>query len=393
VRAFTRSMDSANDRVLIAVRLIAPRGRDDGGLRDAAITGLSSPASSRFTPAQLRSFIDHHGLALSVTSRPDGVVLRLTLKAHAFDQAMKLLRELLTGARVDAGPFAAWQASNSDAARAARENSVPGQLERSTSEALQGEVSNDGPQTPPTLADAQRELARLLGQAPMDVAVVGEIPAEIMLDRVARTFAGVEDRAPIAGPPEARAKPVAGPIVKTAAIPGKTAASVRLGWSGPAPEQIAERRAVRAALRIISTRLVAELREKRGLTYAIEARLQGLAENPRRTWIGTTFEVPPAQTRPALAAARGIFLEFARKGPSAAEMKAALAGLDNDIGRAEASAEYWLGALTSPEAGPVALAETERAREANAALTGVAVQKRLAQFLTDRGQFEIVVAP
>jgi zinc protease len=180
---------------------------------------------------------------------------------------------------------------------------------------------------------------------------------------------------------------------RTLRVAGATSGTVRLGWRGPDFARTQDRRAVRAAMRVVSTRLSQELREQQGLTYTVSAGLEPLPGGAPGSWFGTTFEVAPDRAGPAVRAARAVFEAFARSGPTGSELAACLLGLKSDIARAHASAEYWSAVLVGLSARGVPLAEEEGAAEANARLTAADLKQAAARYTTGAARFELVVLP
>ena len=386
------SMDTPNDRVILSVRVERPGAAASGprgALEERLSRALARPRTASHSSEEVRRYVQNHGLLLTAAAAPDSVQMRLIARPDAFEPSLRLLYHLLSSGRIDAG---IWNQARveADLRAQARQDSPGHHLDQATWKAL-GIASTRGPERPATLEAAQGALAEALRGGGIEVAVVGEVPVETMLAQSLASLGGLAERPtprrkPMAPPPA----PARGPWPSTLKVTGAKSAMVRLGWPGPTMGQLQDQRALRAAARVLTTRLHEEIREKRGLTYAIEANVAPVPGS-NASWMGTTFEVAPERAPTALDAARAIFQEFAATGPSQAELDTARAELKMDVERAQASADYWAGVLLGLEARGVSLSELERAAEANAQLTASTVKQAMSRYLTDRARFELLV--
>jgi zinc protease len=177
-----------------------------------------------------------------------------------------------------------------------------------------------------TLDASQKWIKEKVLTAPIEVAVVGEIDQAKAMDLVKRYIGSLPKRSAKinnAYMPEARkvARP-AGPLTKDEKFPTATDKAMVLGgFFGPDASNVRDSRLMQIASRILSTRAIQEIREKKQLAYSPSV---GYRPNPAIPGYGSMSlgsPTEPTKVEAFKAAIRELFDAFAKDGPTSEEME------------------------------------------------------------------------
>jgi zinc protease len=200
-----------------------------------------------------------------------------------------------------------------------------------------------------TLAETQAWLERLIQESPMEVTIVGDMPREAVMPMVERYLGSLASRERVSPATNAGLRALkrpAGPRVVTETIKTPTAqAFVSSGFYGADETNIADVRALNMAARILSTRMVKEVREDAQLVYSI-----GAASRPGSTYPGFGVFSAGAPTDPAKVPAlieklASMYAAFAKDGPTDEEMTVAKKQMANTFEEQMRQAAFWSGRL------------------------------------------------
>jgi zinc protease len=290
-------------RLRVPFAASAPRQAAVHAARTAVLTGgvlLGTAAHDQLEIAQL---LQAHGGELSVSADADRLLFSTTMLPDGLADVLGVLAELLGSATYPAGPVEAERARVGERIRIAR--SQPGVIARDALAARRYGAHPYAQQLPSVdLVDAVTPAAlrrlhrdRVL-PAGSTLVLVGEVDPLAASDVVGAALAGwvAEGKAVAAGPVPT---PAPGPL-ELVHRPGAVQSNIRLG--GPAPGRTdPELPAVRLASMVFggyfSSRLVENIRERRGYTYSPRSGVEHLVAGSSFT---VDADVATAVTGPAL---------------------------------------------------------------------------------------------
>jgi len=192
---------------------------------------------------------------------------------------------------------------------------------------------------------AQAWLDKQLATAPIEVSIVGDIPREKAIELATRYVGSLATRARVDSTLFAdKRKLTKGPLPAVAmeTMQSQTdAANVLVAFYGPDLNNTADVRALNMASRILSSRMVQEIREKRQLVYSIGASL-----TPGSTYPGFGVFRAGAPTQPekvpALIKVIGeMYDAFAKDGPTEEEMQVGKGQFANNYDEQTKEPGYW----------------------------------------------------
>ncbi|SDO31185.1 pitrilysin family protein [Geodermatophilus sp. DSM 45219] len=251
--------------------------------RAAVLSGAVLLGTGRRDATGIAEALQAHGGELSVSTDPDRLLFSTTLLTEGLAPVLGVLAELLTDATYPADLVAAERARVAERISIAR--SQPGIIARTALAARRYGAHPYAEQLPAAeLVDAVRSqaLRKLHGDrvlpAGSTLVLVGDLDPAAAVDTVAAALAGwTGEGTAVAAPPVPQ--PVPGPL-QVVDRPGAVQSNVRLG--GPAPGRTdPDLPAVRLANMVyggyFSSRLVENIRERRGYSYSPRSAVDHLA--------------------------------------------------------------------------------------------------------------------
>ncbi len=294
---------------LVELRLRVPFAATDAAeaavhtARTAVLSGALLLGTSRRDQTGIAQELQGHGAELSVSSDQDRLILGTTLLPDGLPAVLDVLAELLTDATYPDDPVVGERERVVERVTIAR--SQPAVIARS---ALAARRYGDHPYAlslPPAELVAAVDgaaLRALHGErvipAGSSLVLVGELDPGATVDVVARALAGWSATGPAAGaPPVTESRPAGLQLVHR---PGAVQSNLRLGGPAPRrsdPDLAAARLATMVYGGYFSSRLVENIRERRGYSYSPRSSVD-------HQWAGSSFlveaDVATEVTAPAL---------------------------------------------------------------------------------------------
>jgi zinc protease len=244
---------------------------------------------------------------------------------------------------------------------------------------------------------AQAWLASAISQSPIEVAVVGDISREKALELVSRYVGSLPTRARVDASyladkrvlPRDKAVRTVNETIST-----KTdMANVMVGFYGPDEKNLADSRAMEMAAKVLSSRMVQEIREKAQLVYSISA-----GSSPGTVFPGFGLFRAGAPTQPhkadALVAKIGeMFDQFAKEGPSEEEMKIAKGQVANTLDESMKEPSFWLGEIATMTYDGRNLDDVLAEPAAMQAVTAAQVKEAFAKYHSKESMVTVVLKP
>lgn len=366
------------------------------------LSGLVAPSGmAELDLDAMERLLTGRRMGLSFGVEEDAFVLGGQTNAADLVDQLRLLTVKLTHPRWDAGLFARFRGAavesfdmhfSSAAARAARE--LGGVLRPGDERFRPIEKAE---MRTVTVAQFRDFFTPLLAAGPVHAIIVGDLSLDQAVEAMRQTVAALPRR------PE--------PVIAAAATalrpPAPAAAPRRfthsgdpdqayalIGWStlGGA-EHIRERRALALAANIFETRLFERLREQEGAAYSPDA--SHLAADSFPAWgvFYAAAEVRPQNVDTFFRIAREIVADLAARPLDADAFARALNPVVSGIERRVATNAYWLDALENWETSARDIDNVRTYLADYRALTPEDVRRAVAAFVTDRGDWSMLVLP
>lgn len=403
VHFHARSMDIQSDRVWLTLMLGGGRIRETEaslGLTAASALIFGQPATTRFSSVQIRDWLTARTVVTSGWVADDAVFVKIVADPAELENGLELVHLLLREARIEAPSLTRWRRQIIQH-EAERRVSVEAQLAERSLLLLSGDDPRFRLISPQraaaiTRTDAQAWLEDLLASAPIEAAMVGDLPRPRM-EALARRFLGSLPARPASDPRLDALRHlmvVPGPLRATVRVPTTTErAAVLCGWRVAPFSAVRERRLLVMAEYILKERLQGEIREREGFTYSAHCNFNPSKAYPEGSLLSTAFYTDPARAEDAIARARGLVEGFAAEGPTEAEMDATRRHTHTLFEKMEKQPQYWCSLFVDLDFHGNSLEEIKAAREAYQRYTAADVRATLARYIVPARAMEIVALP
>lgn len=303
---------------------------ENAGITQAAGTVFSSPATSRLSEAEMTSLTANRPVVLGAGAVGDAFVITVQASPDSLEFALQKVHALLTDGKIGDAALQSWKRKNL--------RTLWGYERRvayKAAEALEDLLSGSDPRrtyltaeriSAPSVADAQAWYDRLCLEAPIEVAVVGDIKLDQAMPLIQRYLGSLPTRSRSAEHLNElrRNRRPKGPLVRR--IEYETAsnqAMVIAGFVGCDRRSIADERALQVAALIVDSRMAMTLRDRRKLTTSIRVRseIDWVYDNSGRF---RALARCPAENVDKLAQGiHAVLGQFGREGPTGDEMNTA----------------------------------------------------------------------
>lgn len=404
VRVHHRYMDYKKDSVKVSIGLAGGRIEETAknhGVTEAACLAVNQAATSRLNSTNIRDFMTGKNISISAGGRSDdALTISVFGSPKDLETGFQLAHALLTDGKIEQSAFDIWKQS-----RIQRIEQNQTDLQFKAREALQDLQSGGDPRRLPLtkkdvealkIADAQAWFERLCREAPIEVAVVGDIKLDDAMTLVRKYLGSLSKRKCSADHLDAlrNLNRATGPLdrqVKVDTISPQAMAMV--GFVGCEGRSAMDNRSLRIASNILSSRLIKQIREEQALVYSI-----GASSYPSWTYADSGIFLAGSMCNPENAGklrdeVHRIFKEFAESGPTSEEMEIAKLQIANNLDTGMREPRYWLRILRYLDLHGRSLDEQKRKKEAYANLTTEQVQKVFKKYYTPERTFNVTAIP
>ncbi len=244
---------------------------------------------------------------------------------------------------------------------------------------------------------AQAWIEKLTKESPIEVSIVGDLPKEKALELAAKYLGALPARERVTPQSFASQRTLTRPtgprlIEKTIDTP-TAQAFVYSGFYGADESNRPDARALTMAARILSTRMVKEVREEAQLVYSISA-----GSRPATTFAGFGTFSASAPTEPAKAPAlveklSSMYALFAKDGPTEDEMVVARKQMANTFDEQLKEPAFWTGRLDQMTYRGSTLDDFMKEPEAYQTLTAKQVHEAFAKYYSKDKAIVVTVKP
>ncbi|GIW74599.1 MAG: peptidase M16 [Phycisphaerales bacterium] len=404
VRVHIKPMAERKGEILGSVHVFGGLVHEDAqtrGLTDAAATALARPAGGGLSSTQIDDLTSGWKASVRGGSDADGLTVGLSASPEALEDALSLVHLLLTDPTVEPAAIEQWRRGQ------LRTLETLDRLPQG--EALKAIIDAIYPPDDPrprliprerieaiTVQDAQDWLNEQL-DGPIEAVLVGDLDVEHAVRLVATYLGSLPKRPRVSSqtnlPLRQMPRPV-GPIEMLREPQVSTPqAYVIAGYYGPNEWDEDDRRAMRLAARILSTRMIARIREQLGLAYS-----PSVSSRTGTTWPGFglfSVQTPtdPQRAQELADELHAMFLAFAQDGPSQEELDVAVEQLRNVLDESVRSPGSWLRELRTLEYLGRSMDALAQEREALGRFTPDGLRDAFARYAVEEGRIRVIVRP
>jgi len=199
------------------------------------------------------------------------------------------------------------------------------------------------------IPQAQAWLDDLLQTAPMEMAIVGDLPID-RAQTLAATYLGSLPSRPRTDPGLEALRQVTGftgPMEQTVRVDTITPrAQPILMWQSAPWSDVKGRRLSYLAARILERRMREEIREKHGLTYSTTTFARPAKDYPAMSALYIKFTTDPDKTSEAVRLARAVVETFATEGPTDDEMATVRKQMRHAVETMLQEPRFWVNLLS-----------------------------------------------
>ncbi|MCE9618767.1 MAG: insulinase family protein [Planctomycetes bacterium] len=421
VRMHHRFMDYKKNEATVNITLVGGdllENADNRGITQAAQLAWGRPATKSLTSTDIRELMT--GKKVSVRGggmggggrggrgggggggAPGTISLTISGSPEELETGFQLAYLLLTQPKIEEAAFTQYKTM----ARQVIEESMktPNGLGSRMASSLPypDDEARTKPITPEqidklTLAASQLWLEKLIAESPIEVAVVGDISKDRAVNLATKYLGALSERPRVS--PETylsirSLKRPAGPryFEKTLDTPTKQS-FVLSGFYGADQANREDVRALGMASRILSTRMVTEVREKAQLVYSIGAASRAATTYPGFGVFSATAPTDPHKAKPLIEKLASMYEEFAKNGPTEEEMDIARKQMANTFEEQVKEPGYWSGRIDLMTYQGTKLDDVVNEPAAYQALTAKQVKDTFAKYYDPKNSIVVMVNP
>lgn len=355
VRLHIRPMQHRKNHVTVRITLAGGRVNETPhnlGITEVAALPFKVPATSNLSSVDVRRLMATKQVTVGGRDTPGALELDIEGQRRDLEDGFRLAHLLLTRARIEPAVFQRWQ-EQAIAREGNREGSVQAQLNDRVDALLTSNDPRFRPLSPKdagrrTPAEGQAWLNGILASAPMEVAIIGDVSHEQALALATKYVGSLPKRAPVAGAHSVarRLRAPEGPQQAVVKVDTATPKGiVYVGWRGPDWQDVRDWHLLDLAGRILTNRLLDDVREKRGLAYSIRAHASSNTLYQGNGRFRVSFAVDPLKAEEAANVVQKIVDEFVRTGPTAEEMATAREQALANFRSGSHTPNFWLDVL------------------------------------------------
>ena len=405
VRVHHRHMDQRKNEASIAITLAAGPIQETAanrGITEAALRAWDRPATSRLSSTQIRDLMTGAKVRVRGGATGDTVTLTVSGDAAELERGLQLAYLLLTDPLIEPPALEQWR--DAEVQRINQRKSQPMQVLVDTTAAAiypPGEVRAKSLTAEQVRAithpAAQAWLRRLITDAPIEVAVVGDVDRDTATRLAAKYLGALPARPRISDKTLADLRAIRrsqGPISIAESIEVLTPqAGVLAGFFGADLRDVRDTRLLNVASRVLTTRMTKSIREERQLVYSI-----GASSEPAVVYPGFGLFVAMAPTdpgkAPALATAiEEMFADFAKDGPTPDELVVAKKQMANFLDETLKTPNFWLSRLSALDYRALGLDDLLDAPAQYQRFTAQEIQEAFARYGRPDARFRFIITP
>jgi zinc protease len=248
-----------------------------------------------------------------------------------------------------------------------------------------------------SLSAAQECLDTLIHNSPIEVVIVGDLPKDKALELAARYIGSLPARQRVSTSTWAELRKVqrpAGPrVLEKDVVTPTNQAFVYSGFYGADENNRKDVRALNMASRILSTRMVKQVREEAQLVYSIGAQNRPGSTFPGFGAFSASAPTDPEKSAALVAKLSSMYEAFAKDGPTQDEMEVARKQYATTYSEQLKEPAFWLGRLGQLTFRGITLDELAEEPQAYQELSPAEVQAAFGKYYSRDNSMVVVVRP
>ncbi|GJM25440.1 MAG: zinc protease [Phycisphaerae bacterium] len=405
VRVHHRYMDYKKDQVMMSINLaggkIEETKANRGEIELAAYALSVQPATTRLTSTNVRDIMTGHTVGVGVSPTPDTVMLSVMGSPKELETGLQLAHALLTDGKIEESAVNVWRQQQKQQRVFAQ--AVP---QFKAYEALIEALSGSDPRLTPLLPEdrvdalsaeaAQKRWNEIVRKAPIEVAIVGEIPLDRAMALVSQYVGSLPKRGRNATHIDALRTLARkeGPFVHNIDVNTMTDKGMAIaGFIGCDATNVRDSLALELSSEILTSRLIKRIREELAIVYSLSASNQ--PSNSYRDSGRFMSQAPcePTKAQQVVDEAHKIFDAFAKTGPSEEELSNAKKQVKNNLDEDMKEPSYWFGVLQKLDYHGINLADEKALPDVFDTFTAKELVKVFGKYYTPARQFRVTAVP
>lgn len=403
-RLHHRFMDYKKDLVLVSITLAGGQieeTAETAGVTQVAGLILDQPATARLTSTDIEDIMTGKNISVGGGGEDDTFTITVNGSPKDLEIGLKLAHALLTEGKLEQSAFDNWKQESLQ--RYEMASKMPQFAAFDTW--LKATTGNDPRRlallTPQqidaqSLARAQDWFARLCREAPIEVAIVGEVQLEDVLPLIEKYIGSLPKRPQTATHLDKLRKfsRDVGPVERRVTVETITPQTwVVAGFIGADAKAITDVRALNLASNILDSRLIKRVREELSLVYSIGVQHRPDAAYADAGFFLTGAPCAPEKAEDVLREVNAIFAAFADTGPSAEELENAKKQILNRLDTQMKEPRYWSAQLESIDLHGLNIENLKRIPESYQAYTAEEVQAVFKKYFDPKRTYRVIAAP
>jgi len=405
VRVHHRFMDYKKDSVLVGVTFAGGSIEEKEGQYGIteALTGALSrqPATQRLSSTDVRDLMTGKNIDVRVSAGPDSLNVSISGSPKDLETGLQLFHAVTTEGKIEDTALSNWKKGTLEMLD--RFQRFP---EFKAQEALVKILTGGDPrlQIAPTpkqiesvsLEKAQAWFDRICREAPIEVAVVGDIDKETAMQLVTRYIGSLPKRERNAERldklRDLPRKP--GPYVEKVKVDSVTPRAMAIaGFLSCEAKDIHDSRAMAIASQVLTSRVIKEIRENQSLVYSIRARNAPSQAYRDAGQFVAQAPCDPENADKVVEVAHSIFADFAKSGPTDEELDNAKKQIENNLDESMKEPRYWMGVLNDLNYRKRSLEDEKAELTAYRKFSGNEVVEVFRKYYTPQRKFRAIAVP
>jgi zinc protease len=403
VRVHHRYMDYKQGSVWVSISLAGGKIEEtqaNAGVTEVALLTVNEPATNRLTSTDMRDIMTGLNIRVSAGNDDDSFAIHVDGAPEDLEMGLQKVYALLTDGRIEASAFRNWKMATLQEIEQRRKMPV-----FRGEEAAVDLVSGSDPRltflTKERVEALSLELAdawfdRLRREAPIEVAVVGDIKLEVAMPLVSRYVGSLPKRQRAASHLDKLRHVVRpeGPLARQVKVDTVTPQGLTIaGFMGCDGRNADEARALHLAAKIVSSRVLKRLREELSLVYSMRLWSEPSWAYADVGWFGGGAPCDPVNAERVANEIHSMYREFAEAGPTAQELQNAKRQVANELDEKMREPKYWLHILKHHDLHGRDLEEEKKMKPAYDLLTREQVQEVFKKYYTPARTVRVIAAP
>ncbi len=405
VRVHHRFMDYKKDQVMMSIHLAGGRIEETetnrGEIELAAYALSAQPATNRLTSTNVRDIMTGHTIGVGVSPTTDTVMLSVIGSPKELDTGLQLAHALLTDGKIEDSAVNVWRQQQKQQRIFAQ--ALP---QFKAYESLMDAISGGDIRMTPLLPEnrvealtaeaAQKRWNSFVAKAPIEVAIVGEIPLDRAMELASQYVGSLPKRERNASHIDAlrTLKRGEGPLVRNVEVNTMTEKGMAIaGFVGCEAQNVHDSRALELSSEILTSRLIKRIREELAIVYSLSAMNQPSSTFRDSGMFMSQAPCEPTKAQQVVEEANKIFAAFAKTGPSEEELSNAKKQVKNNLDEDMKEPGYWFSVLQKLDYHDMKLADEKALPDVFDTFTTQELVKVFGKYYKPSRQFRVTAVP